>query len=510
MTTADEPLRLPVDEHGAARAKRGRPRTVTAVGLLAVASVIWMLTAGTASAQTSSSATTVTNIVMGAGANLGRSTLTTTYTASQVTARVSSATIRLDAGRQYRAMVCLNGHVLNTAPDGECVSKDIDTQSASRPRVYALPTVGKTMDRPAAGNSGYATQQVTVWYLNGSALAPFADSWPASNLAGASLPLFAVNATTGPLPGQQGVSLESTSAHGGVNSGQPDSTCFGQPPREATPRPDLSTTALGAMPFYYEVGAPTGTHAGQTPTGVLVLFHGGGWTTSGGGAAQDVRGEADRWRARGWLTVNSSYRACGLSPADATSMYDRVRAAYGVTLPVCTFGQSAGGHLALMVAARRPGGVSCVVDQAGPTDAPSLPTQGAYDAASGGLQTNLPKWVHNLMVAAFGQENLFAISPAQLAPGLSATRVLAVSGARDNLVPYEQLTLLRDRMQAADPAAYVETMQLDAGEQPFVHTTVSQSALDAYHQAERDLVAPWLPDPPLPAANAPDTAAGSG
>jgi acetyl esterase/lipase len=470
---------------------RTKPTPALAV-ILAVAGIAWMLSSGTASAQTS--ARTVTNSVMRASVELGRSTLATTYTTTRVTAKVSPTAIRLDPGRQYRAMVCLNGHVLNVAPDGQCVSKDIDTRSATRPQLHALPTVSKMMERPAVDNSGYATQQVTVWYLNGSSWAPFADSWPPSNLAGASLPLFAVNATTGPLPGQQGVLLESTSAHGGVNSGQPDSMCISQPRATTTPRPDLSTTTLGVMPFYYEVGAPSGAYAGQSPTGVLVLFHGGGWATNGAGAAQDMRGDADRWRARGWLTVNSTYRACGRSIADATSMYDRVRATYGPTLPVCTLGQSAGGHLALMVTIHRPGGVNCVINQAGPTDAATLPTQGAYDATSGGTQTNLPKWVYNLMVAAFGQENLSAISPAQLvAPGLTAARVLAVSSAHDSFVSYQQMTLLRDKIKAAAPTAYVETMQLEGGSQPFVHAPVSQTALDAYYQAERDLIAPFAP-----------------
>jgi acetyl esterase/lipase len=460
-----------------------------------------MLSSGTASAQ-SPSDTTVTNGVMRAGTQLGRTTLTTTYTPTRVTMTVAPTTVRLDPGRQYRAMVCLNRHVLAAAPVGECTRKDIDARSATGPQRHALPTVSRTMDRPAAGNSGYATQQVLVLYLNGSSYVPFADSWPTTNeLAGASLPLFAVDATTGPLPGQQGVLLESTPAHGGVNSGQPDSMCLSQPREATSSRPDLSTTALGASPVYYEVGSPSGAHAGEAPIGVMVLFHGGGWATNGAGAAEDVRGDADRWRARGWLTVNSTYRACGRSIPDATEMYDRVRTTYGPALPVCTLGQSAGGHLALMVAVKRPGGVNCVINQGGPTDTASLPTQGAYDAATGGTQTSQPKVVHNLMVAAFGQENTIAVSPVQsVAPGLTGARVLAVASAHDPLIPYEQMTLLRDRIRAADMTAHVETMQLEAGEQPFVHAPVSQAALNDYYRAERALVAPFAPAPaPAPA-----------
>jgi hypothetical protein len=122
-----------------------------------------------------------------------------------------------------------------------------------------------------------------------------------------------------------------------------------------------------------------------------------------------------------------------------------------------------------------------------------LPTQGAYDPA-GGTQTNGPKGGYNVMGAAFGFENLLRYSPAQFADSsLRGIRILAASAAQDSLVPYGQMTLMRDRMQAADPAAYVNTMQLPAGDRPFVHAYVSQAGLDAYHQAEQDLVAPFAP-----------------
>jgi pimeloyl-ACP methyl ester carboxylesterase len=189
--------------------------------------------------------------------------------------------------------------------------------------------------------------------------------------------------------------------------------------------------------------------------------------------------------------VNSSYRACGSSLSDALSLYDRVRDTYGSARPVCTLGQSAGGHLALMVAARRPGGVSCVVNQAGPTDALSIASQGAFDEATGGLQTDGPKAAYNTMVAAFGEENLSSYSAVQLAdPGLRGVRILAATAAEDALIPYSQMTLLRDVMREDDPAAHVDTMQLAGGDRPFVHAYVSQVALHAYHQAEQDLVAP--------------------
>ena len=105
-----------------------------------------------------------------------------------------------------------------------------------------------------------------------------------------------------------------------------------------------------------------------------------------------------------------------------------------------------------------------------------------------------PKAAYNTMVAAFGEENLPSYSPLQLAhPGLRGVRVLAVTAVEDALIPYDQMTLLRDVMREDDPAAYVDTMQLAGGDRPFVHAYVSQAALDAFRHAEQELVAAIYP-----------------
>ena len=463
-------------------------RSLARVRILAVVCAGWLLAPAAASAVPSSATSLVNPVRTVGGVEIGRATMSATYTTSPGFVDVSSsAEFRLEAGEQFDAKVCLNVHVLGSVPEGQCVTTHIDTRPATGSTTHSV-ALSKTVTRPAPGSSGYATQQVVV---TGAEKAPLADSWPADNLPGASVPLFAMGATSGWVPEQQGVVRESTTAHGGANSSWPDSMCVSNPWPPATPREDLDTAALGAMPFHYEVGEPSGEHAGRPPRGLLILLHGGGWFSNGGGAAEALRGEADRWRARGWRTVNSSYRPCGSSLTDALSLYDRVRDTYGGATPVCTLGQSAGGHLALMIAARRPGGLSCAINQAGPTDALSIASQGAFDAATGGLQTDGPKSAFNALVAAFGEENLPSYSPVQAAdPGLRGVRILTVTAVEDPLIPYGQMTLLRDIMREDDPAAYVETMQLAAGDKPFVHAYVSQAALDAYHQAEQDLVAP--------------------
>ena len=478
---------LPRQRHGE------RVRALTIAWILVVVCAGWLLAPAVALAVPSSATTVINPLVSGAGLEVGRSTLSADYATSPGFVDVSSlAEIRLEAGEQFKAKACLNVHVLGSFPEGQCVTTDIDTRPATTATTHTVK-LSNIVARPALGNSGYATQQVVVTYAQGALLA---DSWPVDNLPGASVPLFAVGAISGWVPEQQGVVLDSTPAHGGANTSLPDSMCVSNPWPPATPRDDLDDAALGAMPFYYEVGEPSGSYAGQPPKGVLILFHGGGWSSNGGGAAQALRSEADRWRAGGWRTVNSSYRPCGLTLVDALSLYDRVRETYGGASPVCTLGQSAGGHLALMVAARRPGGVSCVSNQAGPTDPLSIAGQEAFDSATGGLQTNGPKAVFNAMVAAFGEENVPSYSPVQLAdPGLRGVRILATTAVEDPLIPYGQMTLLRDVMREDDPSAYVKTMQLARGDRPFVHAYVSQAALDAYYQAEQDLVAPLVAGP---------------
>jgi dienelactone hydrolase len=168
-----------------------------------------------------------------------------------------------------------------------------------------------------------------------------------------------------------------------------------------------------------------------------------------------------------------------------------VRSALGASEKICATGISAGGHLALMLAANRPD-VYCVVSQAGPTDLTTAQLQGAYDPASGTLsQLDGGRWLHNLGAAAFGEENLAFFSPAANATGsLRNTRVLQSFSGDDQLVPYGQATELRAAMLAANPSAYSVAVQLPKGPVAFGHGGVTQAALDDFRAREVALVAP--------------------
>jgi len=300
------------------------------------------------------------------------------------------------------------------------------------------------------------------------------------------------------LPPNSSVTLDTFDT--AINSGQADSICTpGRSPADGSPLPAgvmTSHAAYAGAPGYYEIGTPTGAFAGQPPRGIMLVIHGGGWTTFGVGAVQSMRPDADRWRARGWTTVNITYRGCGVTLADVLWFYDRTRAAIPADARICAIGTSAGGNLALLIGASRPD-LYCAVSQAGPTDLRTIQSEFAYDPATGGYtQTLGGRYVHNLGAAAFGEENLASFSPAALAAGsLSSTRVLQGFSADDTLVPYQQTADLATAMRTANPAAYVDSVQLPIGTIPFGHGRITRAAQREFYAREEGLVGP-LSGPP--------------
>ena len=417
------------------------------------------------------------------GFSLGNETTTVKYTASDATVTATAPSVMLGKGTTFLPQTCVQVHLFSRVPSSQCGEKTVDTRANTTTVKVAAPSAKLTTPRPASGGSGYVTGQVVVYQVNKLV----ASSWPDGGLDAGGIALAPVNMLTGQLPtALQGAAVTpmpgafAQVASGGINSGAPASVCAGT--LDAYSAPDdsgVTTSGLAGAPARYEIGQPTGDFLGQDPRGTVLILHGGGWHETDNLAS--VRGEADRWRARGWRTVNASYRACGQSFNDALWFYDQIRSLWDA-VPTCILGQSAGGHLALTIAAWRPS-VACVVDEAGPSDPASLPTQ----STAGGAGNENAKALYNQMVAAFGLENLvWWFTPVQRQ--ISA-RVLVGFSASDWVVPWEQATELRDHMLADDPNAYVDAVQLDAGDVPFVHTGVTQAALDDFHAREEALVA---------------------
>jgi len=126
----------------------------------------------------------------------------------------------------------------------------------------------------------------------------------------------------------------------------------------------LHTTA--AVASRAEITRPHGK-----PRGVVLVMHGGAWVS--GDDEQflaPMRSTARRMNRRGWIAVNYTYSSGLASLRDVRAEYRRIRRRWP-NLPVCAYGESAGGHLALMLAARYRT-LACAITVGAPTDLRTL------------------------------------------------------------------------------------------------------------------------------------------
>lgn len=220
---------------------------------------------------------------------------------------------------------------------------------------------------------------------------------------------------------------------------------------------------LAAAPVA-EAAASIDDVGGASNAPAVLMIHGGGWAVDGGAYERATRPEAQRIAAQGFHTFNAGYWGGASSISDALSDYDMLRAQVGAGTPICVVGQSAGGHLALMVAEQRD--VACVISEAGATD---------LAATTGALK--------GLALGAFGYQPgaLAAASPLTHAADLHAPALIAHS-LNDPLVPVDQA----QRMAAAVPGARL--VLLDDGAANWVHRQVDPAQLDAYHAQAVDFM----------------------
>lgn len=143
--------------------------------------------------------------------------------------------------------------------------------------------------------------------------------------------------------------------------------------------------------------------ADGAPAGVLLL-HGGAWELTGPAGLDWMGMYVDRFTAQGARVVNATYAPHAAGLADVVAAYDALDRE--VDGGICVMGESAGGHLALLLAMERP--VACVIARAAPTDLVCL-------AADGGTL------VAAKAVAAFGADRLAAYSPLQRAGELAGS-----------------------------------------------------------------------------------------
>ena len=198
------------------------------------------------------------------------------------------------------------------------------------------------------------------------------------------------------------------------------------------------------------------------PAGVVLVVHGGAWRAAGPRTAALMQSRARTFAGWGWAAAVVDYRGFADAPGDVVRAYDAARERFPA-LPICAYGESAGGQLALMLAVRRP--LACVVDAAGPVDLPRLDGTPQAD------------WVRAKALAAFG--DLRDASPTHHAAAIRAP-VLAGYAAADRIVPASQGRYLKRAL------SHARVIELGAGAGPrFVHATVPAVALRGWWSAVR-------------------------
>lgn len=273
-----------------------------------------------------------------------------------------------------------------------------------------------------------------------------------------------------------------------------------RPPVPVDPGP--AAVASGAGHRFYEVYDPV-----PPVRGTMLVIHGGGWGDAPGDARKTMAPISLTLRQEGWRVVDIAYtpglktRERDIDPRpmlrDVEAFYDQARRAFGG--PVCAYGESAGGHLAALLAVRRPS-LSCAV-----LAAPPLALAGvAKDSTEAGK---------SVVRMTFGTDPavLRAWSPASIwNPAVNRTPVFLTSGSNDAVVTPAQLKAF----VAADPAVDAAVVPgADAGSADSVtwmHSVVRKSTLDVRLAALDRWFDRIVPRPKATRPTAPPASAGTG
>lgn len=225
------------------------------------------------------------------------------------------------------------------------------------------------------------------------------------------------------------------------------------------------------------VAAPISADPAGPARGTVILIHGGGWIGHDARAQRHLMQQpGDLFLQRGWRVVSIDYGegASGLQDVlDATGSELARGTGDG---PLCLYGESSGGHLAMIAASRLPA-VDCVIGVGTPTDIVN------YQAEA------VPNPEPRAKLVALRTARFFGTAPAELAPWDPVTLAPTIRA---------DLLLLREgddavvsaahaqRVQAARPTTQV--LDLEPGDPSdlstaLLHGTVSAAGRSAYASA---------------------------
>lgn len=259
-----------------------------------------------------------------------------------------------------------------------------------------------------------------------------------------------------------------------------------------TPQPTATRLAYGLETLQFgELHLPTSEEAHP----VVILIHGGFWRNPY--TYTLMTSMAEDLAQRGIAAWNIEYRRVGdkgggwpgtlLDVALAADYLRTIAARYNLDLNrVVTIGHSAGGQLALWLAARRKIAQDSPLVVANAPDSPPLPLRGAISLA--GVNDLERSWQLNLGSGAATEllggsftsvsERYAAASPAAMVP-LSIPQVL-IHGTEDNNVPYTISESYLAEAQAAGDEIQLITLK---GEDHFVLINIQSAAWEKTVQA---------------------------
>jgi acetyl esterase/lipase len=222
----------------------------------------------------------------------------------------------------------------------------------------------------------------------------------------------------------------------------------------------LSTSASAHAAARIEWSGPPRAGAG------VLLLHGGAWRAHGTREVARLRPVARRFARLGLRVANADYRPGAASLTDARRALRRL----GRGGRVCVYGESAGGQLALMLAARD-GAIRCVITVGAVTDLGTLRADHAFSPVATLAERT---WSH-------APGGLADNSPLTFARHLR-TPLLLAGLRRDPFVPSIQQRRLAAR------APHARLMLLPRGGAPFVHGRAAPHAVHALAAAEDALL----------------------
>lgn len=237
-----------------------------------------------------------------------------------------------------------------------------------------------------------------------------------------------------------------------------------------------NSTALASDPTPSLVLEP------PNPTATVILLHQGGWSEPDAAKTQrmiDFPGRA--FAAHGYRVVSVDYRAghAGLqSVKDAVASELANRKTPG---PLCLYGESSGGHLALLTAWQMPA-VNCVIGIGTPTNFDTFHQEAIGNQVSLGVY-------EGIIVPIFGPAPFPAKwQPASVAKRINADVVLG-SQADDGVVPLQQM----DDYAAESPTTrtFVAESAPPSGSTPdtrYLHGTISETGRGQIVGAAQQLI----------------------